>query len=467
LAVEAFRRGWKHIKTYFMIGLPTETEADIDAIADLCGRVLDAGKCVDHRAMVRTGISTFIPKPFTPFQWSAQIDIEETRVRQQQLAGLFREIGRGIKFGRHAPEASYIEGLLCRSDRRAAPLLLSALRHGAGFETWEERLNFNAWRTAIEETGFDAAGALAARELDAPLPWDHIDAQVSKKALTAEWNKAVAGQYTADCRDGVCNQCGANLHAASACSEMQVRAAAGREAEEQIPIKAKPSSVQREGVFRVRFRVGREGMLRFISHLETAQTWVCALRRAGAALAYSQGFHAHPKVTFSSALPVGEESEAEWMDVVLVAPCSPEALLTALQKNLPPGLCAYEAREVELRARALMADQVGLEYALYSVEPFAAVNARITALQEQDEWPVARSVKSRGGGGPKPGRKIITLDVRPLVTVLQAAPCDEGTAIRFATAMHEKRFAKPKEIAELLGLDPLQTRVRKMKTLLQ
>lgn len=466
LAEEAFKRGWQHIKTYFMIGLPTETEEDIIAIADLCARVLDAGKRINRRAMVRTGISTFVPKPFTPFQWTRQIDMEETRARQQQLGALFGKIGRGIKFGRHAPEASYIEGLLSRTDRRAAPLLLSVLRHGGGFETWEERLNLNAWRAAIEETGYNAADVLAERDLDTPLPWDHIDAQVNKKALAEEWHKAIAGEYTADCRAGNCNRCGANRDALAQCNEMQARAKTGREADAQVTLESTPPPAHQEGVYRLRFRVGREGMLRFLSHLETAQSWVYALRRAGAELAYSQGFHAHPKVTFSTAMPVGEESEAELMDVVLVAPCAPEELLAALQKNLPPGLNAYEAWEVNLRAPALMAEQTGLEYALYTTVPFPEISARIALLQEQAEWPVARSVKSRSsGGGPRPGRKTIMLDVRPLMTALDVTPTDEGHAcIRFATRLHEKRIAKPKEIVALLELDPLQTRVRKTAT---
>lgn len=466
IAEEAFRRGWQHIKTYFMIGLPTETDEDIIAIADLCRRVLDAGRRINRRAMIRTGISTFVPKPFTPFQWARQIDLDETRAKQQQLGALFGKIGRNIKYGRHAPEASFIEGLLSRADRRAAPLLLSVLRHGGGFETWEERLNFGAWRIAIEETGYDVQAVLAERALDTPLPWDHIDAAVCKEALVAEWYKAQAEHYTADCRDGVCNRCGANRHAAAQCDTMRVRTTE-RNKDEQVVLEDQPEPEIREGVQRIRFRVGREGMLRFMSHLETAQAWVRALRRTGAPLAYSQGFHAHPKVTFATALPVGEESEAELMDAVLHEHRDPEILLASLQSVLPQGLHVYEACEVDLHAPALMAAQTGLEYALYTSHDHKEMYQRVANLQTQERWEVTRSVKSRQGGGPKPGRKTITLDIRPLVTMLESEAGDNGSCIRFATRLHENRIAKPKEMLELLGLDPLQTRVRKTKTLLQ
>ncbi len=466
LAEDAFRRGWRHIKTYFMIGLPTETDADVAAIADLCGRVLEAGRRINKHAMVRTGVSTFVPKPFTPFQWTAQLGLEETRARQQQLGVLFGKSGRGIKFGRHAPEASYIEGLLSRADRRAAPLLASVLRHGGGFETWEERLNFNAWRAAIADTGYDTAGALGERMTDAPLPWEHIDAQVSKEALLDEWRQALEGKHTLDCRNGVCNRCGANRRAAAQCNEMQARAATAPDAEDSSTLHAIPPPDTPEGVQRIRFRVGRTDMLRFLSHLETAQAWIRALRRAQAPLAYSQGFHAHPKVTFAAALPVGEESEAELMDAVLYERRTPEDLLRALRENLPPGLHAYEAHETDLRATALMAAQVGVEYALITTERCEDVCQRVGTLRAQPEWFVERSVKSRGSrSSAGPGRKTITLDLRPLVTALEVMPLDNGNArIQFTTRLHDGRLVKPKEMMQLLELDPVQTRVRKTAT---
>lgn len=465
LAEEAFRRGWQHIKAYFMIGLPTETDADIEAVAALCARVLEAGRHIRKHVMVRTGISTFVPKPFTPFQWAAQISLDETRARQQHLAGLFGKIGRGIKYGRHAPEASYIEGLLSRADRRAGALLLSVLRHGGGYETWSERLCFDAWHAAIAETGYDAVAALGERSADAPLPWDHIDAQVSKQALFEAWQQALTATHTPDCREGICNRCGANRRAALQCNEMQARAAAGRAAEDDIALTSDKTPETRDGVQRLCFRVGREGVLRFLSHLETAQAWIRALRRANVPLAYSQGFHAHPKVTFAAALPVGEESEAEMMDVILYEQRDPETVLYALREKSPPGLNVYEVEEVDLRATALMAAQSALEYNVYTDTPVDVMGQRIGELLHQPQWPVERMVKNRRGGGPKPGRKMILLDVRPLVTALRATPhAENGTCIHFATSMQENRLAKPKEILHLLKLDPLHTRIRKTAT---
>ena len=463
LAEEAFRRGWTHIKLYFMIGLPTETAEDVDAIADLCIRTLNAGRRVRSRAQIRTGVSTFVPKPFTPFQWAAQIGIEETIARPRRLAELLRPHW-SINFGRHSPESSFIEGLLSRADRRASALLLEVLRQGGGYETWEEHLNFGAWRNAIESTRYPVAEMLGERAEEAPLPWDAIDAQVSRKALLAEWKRSREARFTPDCRLGECNHCGALRRAGEDCETMRARSAAVESVaaptlERQVEQETEP----KPGVQRLRFTIGRRGRLRFLSHLETSQAWIRALRRARLPLAYSQGFHAHPKVTFATALPVGEESDMELMDVVLQEHCNPADALEGLQRQLPAGLSATSVEEVALNATSLMASLVGNSYVLTSSVPPSTLAARIEELNRMDAWPVERTVKDRAKGG-KNARKTISLDIRPLVTELRyEAPAgpEDAARIHFSTVLVDGRLAKPKEIMGLLGLDPVKTRVCK------
>ncbi|MCK6519082.1 TIGR03960 family B12-binding radical SAM protein, partial [Myxococcota bacterium] len=141
MSAEAFKRGWGHVKLYFMIGLPTERDDDIEAIADLTLRTVRAGREHNPRARVNTGVSTFVPKPFTPFQWAAQIDVEETDRRQRILEGRFRNNG-SVKFGRHNSRETYLEGLVSRGDRRAGDLIEAAWRNGARMDAWSEPLNF-------------------------------------------------------------------------------------------------------------------------------------------------------------------------------------------------------------------------------------------------------------------------------------------------------------------------------------
>ena len=153
--------------------------------------------------------------------------------------------------------------------------------------------------------------------------------------------------------------------------------------------------------------IGRRGRLRFLSHLETSQAWIRALRRARLPLAYSQGFHAHPKVTFATALPVGEESDMELMDVVLQERCDPADALERLQRQLPVGLSATSVEEVALNAASLMASLIGNAYMLTPSTPPATLAARIEELNRMDAWPVERTVKDRAKGG-KNARKAIS-----------------------------------------------------------
>lgn len=470
LAHDAFSRGWTHIKLYFMIGLPTETDADVDAIAELCLRTLREGRKARSNAQLRLGVSTFVPKAFTPFQWAAQIGLEETVEKQRRLASLLRN-NRRIIFGRHSPESSFIEGLLSRADRRAAALLHRVLQHGGGYESWSEHLNFGAWQRAIEETNYPVAEQFAERQADARFPWDHIDAQVSRDALFEEWQRAHEEGFTQDCRVGPCHLCGALRHSAAACTLMQKRSKQG--AEEDAPLQERALEAHEDApiaVQRLRFQVGRTGRLRLLSHLETAEAWIRALRRAGLALASSQGFHARPKVTFSTAMPVGEESEAELMDVVLEKEYDPAQALAALRAQLPDGFTAYTVEERPMKEASLMAQLQGHRYLLLPDHMSEDMAVKIEALLEKEQWHMERMVKNRSKFGEKK-RKAITIDLRPLVSELACVDAHEDTeqrtAVTFTTLLTEGRLAKPKELIMLLGLDPIATRVRKTESFLK
>jgi radical SAM family uncharacterized protein/radical SAM-linked protein len=461
VAEEAFRLGWGHIKCYFMIGLPTETDEDVEAIADLCLRVLERGRRVNPRAEVFTSVSTFVPKPFTPFQWAAQISPEEIRRRQGALADRFRR-RRGIKFGHHEAESTFIEGLIARGDRRAANLIEAAFRSGARFETDTAQLNPRAWGDAIDETGYDVSAALRARDADERLPWDHVDVLIPKAWLWSEWLRALEGKPLDDCRQGHCNLCGVRDHTPDLCAAMVERAGGPRSVVARVGYRGHDGACP--STQRLRFRIGRHGEARFLSHLEWATAWIRALRRAEAPLSYSQGFHAHPKVTFATAPPVGEESEGDYMDAVLRESAIPEVLLRKLQATLPVGFAAYEVSEALLDAPSLMSSVAGFDYTLETDAPFEAVQARIRDLL------AAKSVMVERKGRPEGRRKrdaAVTVDIRPAIYKLTARTLDDGrTAIDFTTMQTPNGMAKPRELARLLGLNPDETRVIKRATLL-
>ncbi|MCL4078967.1 TIGR03960 family B12-binding radical SAM protein [Coriobacteriia bacterium Es71-Z0120] len=208
----AFASGWRRVKLYFMIGLPTETDDDVAGIGELVGRVLAAARDAvpaNERGSVRVGVSvsTFVPKPHTPFQWEAQPPLEEVHRRQELLRE--RMPRKGVELSYHDAEASFVEAVLACGGREVAAAVEAAWRRGARFDAWTEQFSLDRWRAAFEESGLDAS-AIANRPRDPfePLPWSHISSGVSTAYLRAERERAFAGQTTPDCTFAGCTGCG-------------------------------------------------------------------------------------------------------------------------------------------------------------------------------------------------------------------------------------------------------------------
>ena len=212
---QAFEMGWNNIKLYFMIGLPTENYDDLDGISDLAYEVVDIYKDVHNgkfkgKFNVTVSTSTFVPKPFTPFQWNPQ-DMKSSVIEKQRH--LVRKLkNRNITYNYHDSDTSLMEAVFARGDRRLGKVLLRAHELGAKFDGWDEHFDLEIWKQAMEECGLDMSFyAPRTRELDEVFPWDHIDVGVSKKFLIREAEKALKGEITPDCRKG-CNGCGINVH---------------------------------------------------------------------------------------------------------------------------------------------------------------------------------------------------------------------------------------------------------------
>ncbi len=210
-AEAAFEKGWKKIKIYTMIGLPTETDDDVRATAELAIRVLQIGRKKGIPAEVHCGVSTFVPKPHTPFQWHGQDTTEDTQRKQQILRDAVRPY-RGIKLSLHDPWTSFCEGLLSRADRRLAPVILRVWQEGGRFDGWDEHHNPQLWARCCAEEGVDPHWyANRARPYEEGLPWDHIDCGVTKRFLMVEDRKArkPVPRTVDDCKTSQCFGCAA------------------------------------------------------------------------------------------------------------------------------------------------------------------------------------------------------------------------------------------------------------------
>ena len=202
----AFRSGWAGIKLYFMIGLPTETDEDVLAIADLAVRVMSLARNVRNRK-ITVSVSTFVPKPHTPFQWFSQIPAEEMLRRQNLLRMALK--GRGINLNWHDAQTSRLEGVFARGDRRLGAVLLAAWQKGVRFDGWSEHFRPELWDAAFAETGINPDFyTVRERNQDEALPWQHIHSGVDPEWLKNEWRLALAARTTPDCRHGQCNGCG-------------------------------------------------------------------------------------------------------------------------------------------------------------------------------------------------------------------------------------------------------------------
>jgi radical SAM family uncharacterized protein len=213
VARQVFRRGWRTVKLYFMIGLPGEETADVQALADLARAVRAEGRKVHgRRTQVNVSVSTFVPKPHTPFQWAPLAPLEEIRAKQQILQKRLR--GGGLKLSWNEPRMTLIEAILSRGDRRLAPVVLAAWKRGARFDGWDEWFDYGAWAAAFAEvevrdiwSSDPTFYAHRERTQDEVFPWDHITTGVRKAHLWREWQMSQQARAVPDCREQ-CYSCG-------------------------------------------------------------------------------------------------------------------------------------------------------------------------------------------------------------------------------------------------------------------
>ncbi len=214
----AYAAGWRHVKLYFMCGLPTETDEDVLQIADMAAEVIRTGREVSGRSDIRCTVSIggFVPKPHTPFQWAGQLDPAATDARLAKLRAAIRgnrEYGRSIGIRYHDGEPGAIEGLLARGDRRVGAVIEEAWRAGGRFDGWSEHFSYQRWVDAAERAWRDAPVDLAwfttrERGGEEVLPWDHLDSGLDREWLWDDWQAALSQTEVADCRWAPCSACG-------------------------------------------------------------------------------------------------------------------------------------------------------------------------------------------------------------------------------------------------------------------
>ena len=329
---QAFEMGWRLIKLYFMIGLPTETPDDREEMIHLVKRLRHIIKKFSPRAQLNVSVSTFIPKPHTPFQWCEQISLASS---EAIIAYLKDQLNiKGIRFKWQDPYVSFMEGIWSRGDRRLSKLLVEAYHLGCQFDGWSDRFRFDLWQQAFENSEINVESFLSGYSMSASLPWDHIDIRVDKSFLMNEFQKAHQEEQTGDCKTEKCNRCGC-------CDFKEIQPISGYPAQTETLTKTK--STDHADFQKILFTYAKRDNARFLGHLELVTIIIRAFRRAGYRFEHSQGFHPMPKISFTNPLPLGMESEAECFVASLFEIQNPSNIidrdcLPKLNAQLPDGL---------------------------------------------------------------------------------------------------------------------------------
>jgi radical SAM family uncharacterized protein/radical SAM-linked protein len=406
-AQTVFSLGWRVLKLYFMIGLPSETQEDLEGLVLLVKKIEKRVRQKGGRLDIHVALSPFIPKPHTPFQWTSQLSMEESLARLNFIRGALNSKHIQVKW--NDTRQSFLEGILSRGDRRLGPVIFNAFKKGAFLDAWGEHFSWDLWQKALEEEGVEPKTLLQSQGREHLFPWDFIRTGVDKDYLWSEYQKALNGQSTPDCRQGECQQCGV-------CPTFKVEPLTFNEF--NIPSGGSFIVYPRESIKKFRMLITKTGPSRFLGYLEWKEAVIRSFRRAKLPLAHSQGFHPLPRLSFGQALPVGLSSLGEWIDVQISDWMTAEQIKKQLPKELFPGTEILDLSEVPLNSHLPQNQATQYQVELGKIQ---TGEERVKEFLSSSHWPVE-----------KPGKKSETLNLRRLIRELSlSTETNETTTARW------------------------------------
>jgi radical SAM family uncharacterized protein/radical SAM-linked protein len=382
-----FEEGWLNLKLYFMIGLPTETDEDIEGIVQMAFQAIRTAKKFMKRFVnITVGVSPFVPKSHTPFQWYGQSPSDELERKKKYIRNTLTRKGVNVKG--HDVEMSLLEAAFCRGDERLSLLIEKAWSLGCRLDGWSEVHDFSKWKTAMDLTGIDAVGfATRTFAFSDILPWEKIDIGVKKEFLWNEYQRALSGDITADCRR-ICHQCGVGCH-----KEIIEEGEKGIAAQIRMP-RGGPDAVSpivplhtvpRFKPVRIRAEFSKAGRMKYLSHLELVIMLQRAMRRAGFPLEYSKGFHPFPKISFGPPLGVGISGMSEYFDMEITPPFDLVVNREKLNGMLPEGVRVEDMTGLPAGVESLNSFITRYEYVVRGADI-----SRISAFLSEKEISVER-----------------------------------------------------------------------------
>jgi radical SAM family uncharacterized protein len=353
----AFKGGWTLVKLYFMAGLPTETDEDLAGIVDLVRDSLDLGRSIlGSTPRIHVSLSSFIPKPHTPFQWLGMDDEAVLAAKQTYVRNELRRC-RTVEVKTHPIATSVLEAVFSRGDRRLGPVLIDAWKRGARFDGWDDKLDVRAWTEAFAAAGIDHRDYLRPLPRESVLPWDHIDTRVRKSRLAQELDAALRNERTPGCLERSCGEC-------LGCEERAWKKPARPAKIKPLPAAAGPAGEPAGTVLRYRAVYAKRGKARFLSHIDLIHIIQRSFRRAGIEVRKTQGFHPKMDFAYGPALPLGMEALKEVLEFRSDRRIEPDDFLARVNKSVPPGIRFSGLRELEAGAPSLHKATAGLVYSL-------------------------------------------------------------------------------------------------------
>ncbi len=423
----AIQYGWRLVKLYFMLGLPLERDSDIDEIVRLTRLVYEQG---NRRLSINITLSTFIPKPFTPFQWEAQDSPEKIQRKIDRIKQGLAPFKR-IKIMVRDPFYSLLEGAISRGDCRMTQVIYCAWEKGAKFDSWRELFKPSVWMEAFREQGLAPTDFTGHRSVDEALPWDIIDARVTRQFLADECAKAYRAETSPDCRNG-CIDCGV-------CDFKSLLMKLAPE--EEVPPVRTPGKrddlEQKQTNLQHRLNYYKQGPARFIAHLDTLRMFRQAFRRVGWRLAYTEGFNRRPKIAAGFPLPLGYASDDEYLDVT--APDGLNISVTEINQALPEGI-GVKSLNVVSKGRSIFAATTGFVYELRFFKALPGViDFSIQQLLEGEEINIERRRR----------QDVRCINVRPFIDTITRVDLRQ---LRISTRVIDGRTVRPEELLPELSI---------------
>lgn len=493
-AENVFSRGWTKMKLYFMIGLPTEEDEDVIAIMETSAKARKKAMEVGVRnPSVTVSVSSFVPKPHTPFQWASMITLSEIE-RKQNLLKDHAEKNR-LNFRKHFSKISHLEGIVARGDRRVANIIFNAWSKGARFDGWDETFDYDLWVKCVDESGLDPQIFLSTIPMNGKLAWDHIDVGLTEKFLEREWKKATMNRLSPPCgkvagmivhhsnleslektfdidkKKLVCYHCGVACDLKGMVTErkefLTVMNAIKDEPYVAPEILKKDIVELREKRnqavgFKYRVEFSKIGPITFISHLDLQKVMMRIFKRANLETLHSEGYNIRPLLSFGPALTLGISSLTEYFDVRVPSEWKNfEEILTKLQQHSEPGILFKSIFEINSKTPSIQDSAKAFTYFI-PVKNVDKISEVVEKLKTQDQILIQSYSKKEETFLQKDIRPMIldmekgqlNLNEKIMEVIDEVSPCREpGVFVK--ASVKQGTGIRPSELVELFSAEGL------------